>query len=247
MARAPQPESLADRARGAFHSMQFGEAVRCARQALARNPRDAEARRILGVSLVMSATFALQEHPDSEIHRQQRKNGLWEVQKAVELAPDDPENLMVMGAILTLQERWDESAELYARAAARDPLNPAVCAGLISALCAAERIPEAEGHVAAYFERGLGSELDILPSVCRTDDEEYRLTDTVVTVTMEDGQYVCANDEIRVYGFGATFSQALAEWTHVLHLNYTEFALTEEPLSESGEDYASQLRQAVAP
>ena len=247
MARAPQPDTLLERARRAFHSMQFAESVRCARQVLERNPRDAEAARVLGTSLVMSAAFVLQEHPDSEIHRQQLKNGFGELDRALELAPNDVESLMVMGAILALQEQWNESADYYGRAAERDPLDPAKRGGLISALCAAGRIPEADEQVTAYFEHGLGPELQILPTIARVGAEEYQLAFTPITVTVADGKYVCENDDIRVYGFGDTFAEALAEWSHVFHLNYTEFALSEEPLSDSGEEYAAQLRQAVSP
>ena len=92
-----QPVPLRDRAQQAFNQDQYVEAADLARQALVANPRDADALRILGASLFVSAAEILRQHPGSEIQRQQIDNGLDYLEQALTVQPDDPKILTTVG------------------------------------------------------------------------------------------------------------------------------------------------------
>lgn len=247
MPRAAQPLSLTQAAEQAFNDDHSAEAIELARRALASDPDDVHAHRILGQALVASSAAVLEQHPASQIHRRQFHNGLDQLHKTAAQFPEDALTAHALGITYCMVGHWDDAIGHFEHAIRNDSSHPTFYQAIVTALCNAGRLSEADQYAVAFYREFHQDELRIWPSRIDTDSEEYVLGGVVLTVTInEEGEWACASEELRVFGAGASFVHAFSEWAHVFHLNYTDFVDSDAPLSPSGEEYAEQLRGVVA-
>ena len=78
-----------------------------------------------------------------------------------------------------------------------------------------------------------------------TDGTTYSFREVSLVVSLDEEGFEVANEYLRVFGFGESLSEAVAEWAHVFHLNYTDLVDTDDALAPSGEEYARTLGAAV--
>ena len=226
----------------ALNAGNFGDAVELARQALASGQTDVAVRRILGSAYVFSAA----RYTDP---RQQRKYigvGLKELEKALTVAPGDPQTLTSLAFCLSFIGEREQAISFFKEVIESTPTCPQPYEGIVSLLIDLERIDDAQPYVAAYFER-FRRPLPVAVTSFKCGDDAFESEGIFLElgVEPEEGLYLCDADNIRVFGLGRTLQEAMDEWRNVFKLTYEDFVEGDDPLSESGRQYAEQLRSAV--
>ncbi len=64
-------------------------------------------------------------------------------------------------------------------------------------------------------------------------------------MSLEEGQVVCENDELRIYGMGSTLADAYAEFCEDFEVLYQEYVETDDELAPSGVELAETLKGMV--
>ena len=241
------PEPLSHKAQQSLNDQRFGEAISLANQMLASNDQDVDGWRILGTASLINAAFHDYEDPN-EISKRQMAKGLEDIDRALSIEPHNPITLNARGYCLLILGRWVDALGVLQMAIEIDPSYPQPYSGGVCSLVAIESWDAAEQLIHQYYEQfSDGSQLDFSVYSARVQERvgyNFR-PGLVLTVSIESGVFVVSAEVVRVFGSGDSFEEAMTEWNHVFHLNYTDFVDTRDSLSPSGEEYAEQLRRAV--
>ena len=238
----PEPLTHVQKAAEALNAGNFGDAVEHATQALASDPTDVVVRRILGSAYVFSAA----RYTDPQQQRKYIGVGLKELEKALTVAPGNPQTLTSLASCLSFIGEREQAIGYFKEVIQSTPPRPQPYEGIVSLLIDLERIDDAQPYVAAYFEC-FRRPLPVAVTSFKCGDHAFESggISLELGVEPEEGLYSCDADDIRVFGLGKTLQEAMDEWRKVFKLTYDDFVEGDDPLSESGRRYAEQLRSAV--
>jgi tetratricopeptide (TPR) repeat protein len=204
---------------------------------LKADPTDAPARSYYGVAL--STTDRTEE-------------GLAEHKKAILLGDDIPMAWVNYSEALLLLDRQDESIEAALTAVEvlggiGDELFQETYGHLVRVYIRTERVDQTDDVVIAFFRQAPPNwRLQVGIQAISTDERMYRLNaEFKIEVSYEEGHFTCRYAPLKIYGTAPSFTNALDELFEDFDVLYSEYVETDDPLHESGEELAVQIRNMV--
>ena len=240
------PQSLRDHAAQALDEGNWALAEEVSLRILARTPSDGKARSYLALAL-----WKLVRYDDS----------LKEHEKAVMLAPDDELIWYNFGFVLT--ELGQKAHDANKAAEATNYLNQAVecflrslelndqASATWSALLAIYMLTAdrnaLDGIVRDFLRVYRGEKvLRIIVEGSRLPGRIFKFREGLdVAISIHDGDIVCENDVLGIYGVAPTFFEAYEEMCEFFAVLYEEYVETSDPLDKDGQELAARLAGMV--
>lgn len=124
----------------------------------------------------------------------------------------------------------------------KDLERPDSYVDIISGCMASGEWERAEGYLQEYFRRFQFPSLEaILYRVPHIDISG----DVKVKLSLEGRQIVCENDDLRIYGMGATLAEAYEDFCEDFVVLYQEYVVSDDELAPSGQKLAETLKRMV--
>ena len=240
------PQSLRDQAAQALDEGNWALAEEVSLRILAGTPSDGKARSHLALAL-----WKLERYDDS----------LKEHEKAVMLAPDDELIWHDFGFVLTdlgqkahdagkaaeASEYLNQAVECFLRSLDLNDQTPASWTALLAIYMLTNNRNAVDRIVRDFLRVYRGEKvLRIVVEGSRLPGRTFTFRDGLdMAVSIHDGDIVCENDVLGIYGVAATFFEAYEEMCEFFAVLYEEYVESSDPLDKDGQELAARLAGMV--